>query len=88
MDLSEILKKRIDIVTEMQFKTIEIAANVMGDLAPTHVRKNAEYVGAIMYQNTACGKLANALYNMKWLKDVGDHEKPAICVVKKADAKS
>lgn len=80
--LTGILKERTDIVSELNFKALEIAESVTADLAPAHVRKTAGYVGAIMCRTKACSSLVNALYDMNWVKDVEERDKPSICVVK------
>ena len=63
-------------------KTSEIAASITADLAPTHIRKNAEHVGALVYRFNSIENFVNTLFDMNWLKPVKDSEKPAICVVK------
>ena len=80
--LQEMLKESIAIVSELNRKTIEIAANVTADLAPAHIRKTAEYVGAFVARFSSIENLVNTLFDMEWLKPVSDSEKPAICVVK------
>jgi len=80
--LREILGECTSIVSELDRKTSEIAATVTADLAPSHIRKTAEYVGAFVYCFYSADKLVKKLYEMNWIKAVGDHEKPAICVVK------
>ena len=60
----------------------EIAANITADLAPSHIRKTAEYVGAFVYRFYSIDKLVSKLFEMDWVKAVGDNEKPAVCVVK------
>ena len=72
----------ISIVSELNRRTSEIAANVTADIAPTHIRKTAEYVGAFVYRFNSVDNLVSALYEMHWLNAVDDKEKPAVCVVK------
>ena len=60
----------------------ELAANITADLAPSHIRKNAEYVGAFVYRFYSIDKLVSKLFEIDWIKTVGDNEKPAVCVVK------
>ncbi|MBQ8403743.1 MAG: hypothetical protein IJX55_04870 [Clostridia bacterium] len=81
--LPQILRECTDLVSELNRKTAEIAATVTADLAPAHIRKTAEYVGALVYQFNSIENLVNALYDRGYLKPVGDREKPAICVVTK-----
>ncbi len=81
-ELRKILKECISIVSELNRKTFELAANVTADLAPAHIRKVAEYVGAFVYRFNSIENLVNTLFDMDWLKAVSDTEKPAICVVK------
>ncbi len=80
--LREILGECTSIVSELNRKTSEIAANVTADLAPAHIRKTAEYVGAFVYRFNSIENLVNTLFDMGWLKVTRDKEKPAVCVVK------
>lgn len=80
--LREIFGKCIAIVSELNRKTAEIAANVTADLAPTHIRKTAEYVGVFAYRFNSAENLVDTLFDMGWLKPVDSKEKPAVCVVK------
>ena len=80
--LQQILNECISIVSDLNRKTAEIAANITADLAPSHIRKTAEYVGAFVYRFYSIDKLVSKLLEMDWIKAVGDNEKPAICVVK------
>ena len=80
--LRTILEKSIAIVSELNRKTSEIAATVTADLAPAHIRKTAEYIGAFVYRFNSIVNLVDALYGMDWLKAARNNEKPAICVVK------
>ncbi len=81
-ELRKMLGECISIVSELNRKTSELAANVTADFAPTHIRKTAEYVGAFVYRFHSIENLVNTLFDMGWLKAVHDTEKPAICVVK------
>ncbi len=81
-ELSGILKEGIAAVSELNSRTAETAARITADLAPAHIRKNAEYVGSIIYRFKAIENLVNALYDMRWVDAVDDSEKPAVCVVK------
>ena len=81
-ELERILEKSILCVTDLNQKTSEIAASITADIAPAHIRKTAEYVGALVYRFNAIDNLVNTLYKMGWLKSVNDQEKPAVCVVK------
>ena len=80
--LREILSECTSIVSELNRKTAEIAANITADLAPAHIRKTAEYVGAFVYRFHSIENLVDTLFDMGWLKVSHDKEKPAICVVK------
>ncbi len=82
-ELREILSECVGIVSDLNRRTSETAAKVTGDLAPAHIRKTAEYVGAVVYRFGAVEALVDALFDMGWLGAVGDREKPAVCVVKK-----
>lgn len=80
--LRAMLAENIAIVSELNRKTSEIAAAVTADLAPAHIRKTAEYVGALVYRFNSAENLVDTLCAMNWLKAVENHEKPAVCVVK------
>lgn len=80
--LQKTLCKCISVVTELFMKTAEIAANITADPAPSHIRKNAEYVGAFVYRFYSLDKLVDKLYEIEWIRAVADTEKPAICVVR------
>lgn len=80
--LSEILKNGIDIFTRLNRETFTIAAQISADHAPEHIRKCAEHVGSFVYQFNSLGLIAAELYNMGWLKNINDMDKPAICVIK------
>lgn len=80
-ELRQMLSECISIVSDLNRKTAELAANIIADLAPSHIRKNAEYVGAFVYRFHAADKLVERLYETDWIKAVGDAEKPAICCV-------
>lgn len=80
--LKNILSESISIISDLSCKTSEIAANITADLAPTHIRKTAGYVGAVVYRFNVMGNLVNTLFEMNWLKEVDNQEKPAICVIK------
>ena len=81
-ELWKMLGECISIVSELNSRTSELAANITADLAPAHIRKTAEYVGAFVYRFNSIENLVNTLFDMGWLKSVNDKEKPAICVVK------
>ena len=81
-ELQAMLRECISLVSELNRKTAELAAHVTADLAPAHIRKTAEYVGAFVYRFNSIENLVNTLFDMGWLKSVEDPEKPAICVVK------
>ena len=70
------------LVSELNRRTSGIAAAVTADLAPAHIRKTAEYVGASVYRFHAIDNLVKTLFETGWLKPVDDRAKPAVCVVK------
>ena len=76
------LQECITIVSDLNRKTAELAANITADFAPSHIRKTAEYVGAFVYRFYSIDKLVGKLLEMDWLKAVGDTEKPAVCVIR------
>ena len=81
-ELQDILHKCTEVIKELDRQTIDIAAEVTADLAPTGIRKTAEYAGAIRYRSESLKNLVNALFEANWIKAVKDTEKPSICVVK------
>lgn len=81
-ELRKMLGECIAVISDINRKTTEIAASITADIAPSHIRKNAEYVGALVYLFYSADKLAERLYEMNWLKSVENTEKPAICVVR------
>ena len=80
-ELRKILDESIAVVSELNRKTSELAASITADLAPNHICKTAEYVGAFVYRFHSIEGLVNTLLEMNWLKPVDNKEKPAICVV-------
>ncbi len=70
------------LVSELNRRTSEIASAITADLAPAHIRRTAEYVGAVVYRFHSIDNLVNTLFAMEWLKPVDDQAKPAICVVR------
>ena len=81
-ELKQILHECISVVADLNRKTAEIAANITADLAPSHIRPTAEYVGALVYRFYSIDKLVDKLFEMDWINPVADNEKPAICAVK------
>ncbi len=81
-ELQKMLHECISVVSDLNRKTAELAANITADLAPSHIRKNAEYVGAFVYRFYSIDKLVSKLFDMDWIKAVEDNEKPAVCVVR------
>ena len=81
-ELRQILNECISIVSDLNIKTAELAANITADLAPSHIRNTAEHVGALVYRFISIENLVNNLFEMDWLKTVRENEKPAICVVR------
>lgn len=81
-ELQQMLQECITIVSDLNRKTTELAANITADLAPSHIRKNAEYVGAFVYRFNSIDKLVSTLFEMDWIKAVEDIEKPAVCVIR------
>ena len=81
-EMRKILSECTALALELSRKTSDIAAEITADLAPVHIRRTAEHVGAVVYRFGMIDNLVNALYDMGWLKSVDDTEKPAVCVVK------
>ncbi|MBQ4592540.1 MAG: sigma-70 family RNA polymerase sigma factor [Clostridia bacterium] len=81
-ELRRMLGECISIVSDLNRRTSEIAAAITADLAPAHIRKTAEYVGAFVYRFHSLDNLVNALFDMNWVKEVDDRDKPAVCVIK------
>jgi len=82
VELQKILSECTEAVISFNRKTIENAAYIAADMAPTHIRSNAEYVGAIAYRFRFIEDFVDTLFDMGWLKPVDDTDKPAICIVK------
>lgn len=80
--MREMLENCISITREFNEQVSAIAADITADLAPVHIRKTAEYVGASVYRFHAIEKFVDALYDMSWLMPVSDKDKPAVCVIK------
>lgn len=80
--LYKILAECVSLVTELNHQTSQLAANIIADLAPTHIRKSAEYVGALVYRFNSAENLVNTLFAMGWLASVENEDKPTLCVVK------
>ena len=80
--LRTILSECVALVSELNHRTSQLAANIIADLAPTHIRKSAEYVGALVYRFNSAENLVNILFAMGWLASVGNEDKPTLCVVK------
>ncbi len=81
VELCSILAKCTAIVSELDRKTSQTAAAITADLAPSHIKEIAEYVGALTYRFNSTENLVNALYEMGWVTAVDDTDKPCICVV-------
>ena len=81
-ELRTILRECISVVSELNLRTSGIAANITADLAPVHLRKTAEYVGASVYRFRSLEHFVKALYAADWVNEVKDMDKPAVCVVK------
>ena len=80
--LRHILKEAIDTVTVLHRETSRLAAAVAADLAPEHIRRRAEYAGAVVYRFNAIEDLVNILDEQHWLSKTDDQDKPAICVIR------
>lgn len=81
VSIKQMLHTQIEILSELNLKTAEIASAVTADLAPAHIKKTADYVGAFVYRLNAIGQLAGKLCRGGWLHGVDDREKPAVCAV-------
>ncbi len=81
-EIRKMLEECVNIVSELNRKTSALAAAITSDLAPTHICKTAEYIGAFVYRFNAIENLVKALFDMGWLKAVDRKDKPAVCVVK------
>ena len=80
-ELWSILGECISVISELNQKTLQTAAAITADLSPSHIKKDAEYVGAITYRFNSAENFVNALFDTGWIKAVDDTEKPAVCVV-------
>ena len=81
-ELRAMLRECISVVSELNLRTSGIAAKITADLAPAHLRRTAEYVGASVYRFRSLEHFVNALYAAHWVNEVDDMDKPAVCVVK------
>lgn len=81
-ELQKMLEASIAVVSALNRETAKIAADIAADLAPAHIRRTAEYVGAFVYCLTAIENLVDTLFDRHWLSAADDREKPALCVVK------
>ena len=80
-EIKIILKESIEILTELNREISGVAAEIVSDHAPAHIKRTAEYVGALVYRFNYIDKLVDALCTEGWLKSVEDGAKPGICVV-------
>ncbi len=81
-ELRRMLVECVSVVSELNRRTSEIAAGITADLAPAHIRRTAEYVGASVYRFRSLEHLVNALFEGNWVKEADDTDKPAVCVIK------
>jgi len=80
--IREVLAGCTRILTEMNQSAVEIAGKITADLAPTHVKKTAGYIGALVYRFACYEKLVDILFEDGWVRGVDDREKPCMFVVK------
>ncbi|MBQ3184180.1 MAG: RNA polymerase sigma factor [Clostridia bacterium] len=80
-ELCSILVECTSVVSELNRKTAQTAAAITADLAPSHIKEVAEYVGALTYRLNSIENLVNTLYEIGWITPVDDTDKPCICVV-------
>ena len=77
----DILHESIDLISALQRKVSETAARITSDLAPAHIRKQAEYAGALVYRFSAIESLVDALYHTCFVKPVNHDDIPGLFVV-------
>ena len=80
-EIQNMLREGISILSELNRKTAAIAADITADLAPSHIRTSAQYVGALVYRFDSIDQLVSTLCEMGWLGAIKADEKPAMCVV-------
>ena len=80
-NLERMLEKEIRLLSDLFEKTAETASAVNADLAPSHIRKTAESVAAIVYRFHTVETLADTLFTDGWLQPVDDQKKPAMFAV-------
>lgn len=81
-EIRDLLAECTAIVSELNHRCREIAADVVQDLAPEHVRESAAYVGVLTSRFRAAEAIVNELFDMGYLKLVdADGPKGALCVV-------
>jgi len=84
--LREILAEGVEAVTALNRETSRLAAAITADLAPGHIRRTAEYVGAVVYRFNAMEDLVGLLTERNWLTAVENSDKPAMCVIQAKEA--
>ena len=80
--ISDLLKDCIELFSDLNRETCEIAGKICADHAPEHICDAAEHVGAFVYQFNSLDHIVEELFNSGWLKPVNDTDKPAMCVIK------
>ena len=85
--LEKILDKSIYILYNLGENVTKIAAEIMADFAPVHIKEYAEYVGAFIHSLDIAQDVVNELYELKYLKPLENSFKSAMCVVKSDNQK-
>ena len=86
-DIEKILEKSIIVLYNLGESVTKIAAEIMADFAPIHIKEYAEYVGAFIHSLDIAQNVVNELYNKEYLKPMENSFKSAMCVVKSGDQK-
>jgi len=80
--IGQLLAPKAAILAGLLTKVCRIAADVTAELAPEHIRREAEYAGAMVYRFHGIDSAAACLFESGWLQPAADREKPAVCLVK------
>lgn len=82
-ELRELLADGISVLSECLIACSERAAGISADLAPEHIRAEAEFAGANVYGFVAAERLTDALFEIGALDTEHLTGIPALCAVTK-----
>ena len=81
-EIKMLLGGGIKIFSEAMDRIREVSANIAAEHAPEHIKKLAEYTAAFVSGIDCFTYIVRNLYTSGWLKNVGDTDKPAMCIVR------